>query len=82
LRKTLARAAHDAWRESKALQGIASRQSEWGEELMVPYEALSDKAKDLDRGTVRGVLKAIERAGFEVVPVGGSIFNRATRTML
>jgi hypothetical protein len=62
----LSEAAHDAWMESKHAQGITSRASEWGEELMAPYSALSERAKDLDRGTVRGVLNAVKRAGFEV----------------
>lgn len=62
----LSRAAHEAWMESKHAQGITSRVSEWGAELMVPYEQLSEMAKDLDRGTVRGVLDAIARAGYEV----------------
>ena len=65
--ETLSRAAHDAWMESKRAQGIASRRSEWGEELMAPYADLSEQARDLDRGTVRGVLAAVERAGYAVM---------------
>lgn len=38
---------HDAWMESKKAQGIETRKSETGEELMVPYEELSEEAKDL-----------------------------------
>lgn len=67
--ETLAEAVHDAWRESKAAQGIQSRRSERGEELMVPYAELSETAKDLDRSSVRAVLAAADRAGFEVIPV-------------
>jgi hypothetical protein len=52
---------HAAWMETKRAQGIRSRLSETGEELMVPYEQLSEAAKDLDRGTVRAVYAAIER---------------------
>lgn len=54
---------HAAWMASKRAQGIASRLSETGEELMVPYEQLSEPAKDLDRNTVRAVYAAIERLG-------------------
>ena len=32
---------------------------------MVPYEQLSDAAKELDRATVRAVYKAIEEAAAE-----------------
>jgi len=52
---------HAAWMASKRAQGIDSRRSETGEELMVPYEQLSEPAKDLDRNTVRAVYAAIER---------------------
>lgn len=48
--------------ESKRAQGVTSRKSEDGEELMVPYGQLSEKAKELDRGTVRAVYSAIRRA--------------------
>lgn len=66
--EALAEAAHEAWMETKRAQGITSRNSEWGEDLMVPYCDLTEQAKDLDRGTVRGVLEAVERAGFAIVP--------------
>jgi hypothetical protein len=46
--------------ESKRARGVESRKSEKGEELMVPYEQLSEEAKDLDRSSVRAVYKAIE----------------------
>jgi hypothetical protein len=51
---------HEAWMESKRRQGIASRKSESGEELMVPYSKLSEQAKELDRSSVRAVYAAIE----------------------
>ena len=53
---------HAAWMDSKRAQGVESRKAEDGEELMVPYEQLSEKAKDLDRGTVKAVYAAIEKA--------------------
>jgi hypothetical protein len=51
---------HEAWIESKLAQGVTSRKSETGEEMMVPYEQLSEPCKDLDRNTVKAVYKAIE----------------------
>jgi hypothetical protein len=53
---------HNAWMESKKENGVISRLSEDGEELMVAYELLSEKAKDLDRNTVKAVYKAIMRS--------------------
>jgi hypothetical protein len=52
---------HEVWMESKKANGISSRKSEDGEELMVPYEKLSEKAKDLDRNTVKAVYAAIKK---------------------
>lgn len=46
--------------DSKRAQGVTTRKAEDGEELMVPYADLSEKAKELDRGTVRAVYQAIE----------------------
>ena len=56
---------HDAWIASKAAQGVTSRKAEDGEELMVSYDQLSEKAKELDRGTVRAVYAAITAATSE-----------------
>lgn len=53
---------HEAWIETKTKARVTSRKSESGEELMVPYENLSEQAKELDRGTVRAVYAAIEAA--------------------
>lgn len=61
--ETVAAEVHAAWMEGKAAQGVTSRKSEKGEELMVPYADLSEEAKDLDRYTVRAVYAAIERLG-------------------
>ncbi len=52
---------HEQWMESKRAQGVRSRKSESGEELMVPYDQLSEAAKELDRGSVRAVLSAKEK---------------------
>jgi len=48
--------------ESKKAKGVESRKSETGEELMVPYEQLSEEAKELDRASVRAVYDAIRAA--------------------
>lgn len=60
--ETVSAQVHEAWMESKRAQGVTSRPSEKGEELMVPYEQLSNEAQELDRGTVRAVYAAIEAA--------------------
>lgn len=51
---------HDQWMETKRSQGVKTRKSETGEEMMVPYDQLSEACKDLDRNTVKTVYKAIE----------------------
>jgi hypothetical protein len=53
---------HEQWMETKRSQGVSSRKAEDGEELMRPYEELSEAAKDLDRNTVRTVYAAIKEA--------------------
>jgi len=53
--------AHAAWIEAKRAQGVTSRKSEDGEELMVPYRQLSERAKELDREVVRAVYAAIRQ---------------------
>jgi len=58
--EAVAAKVHKAWIEAKRAQGITSRKSETGEELMVDYEQLSETAKELDRGSVRAVYAAIE----------------------
>jgi hypothetical protein len=58
--EVVAAEVHAAWIRSKRAQGVTSRRSEVGEELMVPYGQLSESAKELDRTTVRVVYTAIE----------------------
>jgi hypothetical protein len=60
--EVVAAKVHEAWMESKRTRGHNSRLSESGEELMVPYEQLSEAAKELDRATVRAVYAAIRAA--------------------
>lgn len=50
---------HESWVLTKKAQGFDSRKAEDGEELMVPYNQLSEKAKALDRATVKAVYEAI-----------------------
>lgn len=66
LREKIAAKVHEAWMDTKRRQGVTSRPSEWGEEQMVPYAELSERAKDLDRGTVRAVLEAIAALDLEL----------------
>lgn len=56
-----AREIHEFWRKSLRRQGVKSRSSHWNEELLVPWEQLSERAKDLNRHMVKAVLKAIAR---------------------
>jgi hypothetical protein len=64
--EAVAAKVHEAWMGAKRARGVSSRRSETGEELMVPYEQLSEEAKDLDRSSVRAVyaaIKALESGG-------------------
>ena len=58
--EVVAAKVHESWMNSKRKGGFTTRKSEAGEELMVPYEVLSEEAKELDRATVRAVYAAIE----------------------
>jgi hypothetical protein len=60
--EAVASEVHSQWLEYKRSMRIISRKAEDGEELMVPFEQLSEKAKELDRSTVRTVYAAIKRA--------------------
>lgn len=57
---------HENWMASKRAAGVTSRKLETGEELMVPYEQLSEQAKELDRGTVRTTLMALAELGLKI----------------
>ena len=60
----VAAAVHTAWMDSKISQCITSRTAEDGEELMVVYQELSEKQKEVDRAIVRTVYDAIRTAGW------------------
>jgi len=62
----LAEEIHQKWIDTKLSQGISSRLAEDGEELMVPYSQLSEKAKQLDRNSVSAVLDALDTLGYIV----------------
>lgn len=51
---------HEKWMDGKKAASITSRKTEDGEELMVPYNQLSDKAKEYIRNIVNNVYNAIE----------------------
>lgn len=55
----VAERVHNAWMDAKRASGVTTRRLETGEELMVPYADLSERAKELDRGTVKAVYAAI-----------------------
>jgi hypothetical protein len=63
--EVVAAKVHESWMESKRAQGMTTRRSESGEELMVPYEQLSEEQKEVDRATVRAVYEAIRAAAAE-----------------
>ncbi len=44
--------SHASWMEQKHKEGVSTRLSEDGEELMVPYSELSEKQKNMDRAYV------------------------------
>jgi hypothetical protein len=52
---------HESWMDGKRKAGQKSRKAEDGEELMVPYEKLSEAQKEQDRATVRTVYGAIKK---------------------
>jgi hypothetical protein len=60
--ETVAAIVQRDWMEQKRAGGTHSRVSEWGEELMVPYDQLSDRGKEQNRALVRTVYAAIEAA--------------------
>lgn len=63
----LAEEVHADWMRAKQDDGITSRPSADGVEQMVPYEHLPEHIKELDRVTVRAVLRALNARGYHVV---------------
>lgn len=65
--EAMAESAHNAWMQSYVAQGYTSRKAAWGEEFMVPFDALSERGKELDRMIMRAILDAFDRNGLQVV---------------
>lgn len=65
-RELVASAIHRLWMKDKLKKGIASCKAEDGEELMVPYEQLSEFQKDQDRNLVAIVYTAIQQTAISV----------------
>jgi polyhydroxyalkanoate synthesis regulator phasin len=51
-----AEAAHNAWMTAVRANGVTSRLSPWGEECMVPFSGLSERAREFDRVIMRAIL--------------------------
>lgn len=64
--EAMAEAAHEAWLNACAEQGIISRQAAWGEEFIVPWADLSERGREFDRVIMRGILKAFDTNGYDV----------------
>lgn len=62
LLERLSAAVHADWMAEQAARGRTSSVGRDGEEYMVPYDQLSEAAKELDRVTVRAVLKHLPPA--------------------
>jgi hypothetical protein len=63
----IAAQVHEDWMAAKRAAGVTTRKLDTtGEELLVPYESLSEQAKELDRGTVRSVLSTLPKLGYHV----------------
>jgi|GEM_PF-2039320 len=60
----VAAAVHNSWMAEKRMQGVDDKRSETGENLLVPYDQLSEDAKDLDRVLVRSVIGALLGLGY------------------
>lgn len=65
--EAVAAQVHEDWMTAKRAAGTTSRKLDTtGEELLVPYDQLTEVAKELDRGTVRSVLSTLEKVGYRV----------------
>lgn len=62
----LAPKAHDGWMAGNLAAGVTSRVAGWGEEFMVPYPKLSERAKDIDRAAVNLVLDGLAELGVDL----------------
>lgn len=51
---------HEDWMKTKQAAGIQSKVNSDGEELMKPFNELTDKAKEYTRNVVNGTYNAIQ----------------------
>jgi len=64
-RELVAARMHEQWMKQKLARGITSHKLESGEECMVPYDELSEAAKDLDRGMVNAFYEVLDEVSNE-----------------
>lgn len=57
---------HESWVANKKAAGVQSKANANGEEMMVPYDQLSEDGKNIVRNVVNTVYKAIEEVADEV----------------
>lgn len=68
--RRLAPLEHEAWRQMLLRDGVLSRVSHWGEELMVDWDVMSDRAKEQDLEGVRRTYLLIDVLSPEVDFIG------------
>lgn len=66
----LAAKSHEGYVAGKRASGCTSRLTESGEEVLVPYEQLSESSKDISRSAARAILVGLEELG---CPVGALV---------
>jgi len=62
----LAAKSHEGYLAGKRAGGTTSRLSESGEEVMVPYEQLSESSKDINRAAAGAILDGLAELGASV----------------
>lgn len=87
----LAAKSHGGYLAGKRASGTASRLSESGEEVMVPYEQLSESSKNINRAAAGAILDGLVDLGVSVdtltkitmqAPVPTEIYRSAIDTAL
>jgi hypothetical protein len=62
----LAAKSHEGYVAGKRAGGTVSRLTESGEEVMVPYERLSESSKDINRSAARAIIDGLAELGAPV----------------
>lgn len=62
----LAEKSHEGYMAGKRATGTTSRRSESGEEVMVPFEDLSESSKDINRAAAASILDGLAELGVPV----------------